>query len=238
MTQQTKPIVKGSTVKNLVLQTVGGFLFGVAALGAVIFLPAWTLDYWQGWAFIIAFMGLVMASSVYFSIKDPALIKRRKQIEPAAQKTSGGKFNIFYVYIALLAMLVLAGLDHRFGWSQVPAGICLLGDGLVVAANAIWLISKKENSYAGSAIKVYEGQKVISSGPYALVRHPNYAGDLCLVLGIPLALGSWWGLVLFAWMIPMMVWMIHDEETFLKKELAGYKEYTQKVRYRLVPWVF
>jgi protein-S-isoprenylcysteine O-methyltransferase Ste14 len=238
MPRQDQLIFKGSTAKRLIIQSVGGFLVGGAALGVVIFLPAWTVDYWQAWVFIVVFMGLVMASSAYFSITDPALIERRKQVEPAAQKSGGGKFNIFYVYIALLAMLVLAGLDHRLGWSQMPAGVSILGDGLVVAANAIWLVSKKENSFAGSAIKVYEGQKVVTSGPYAWVRHPNYAGDLCLVLGIPLALGCWWGLGIFALLIPMMVWMIHDEETFLKKELAGYEEYMQKVRYRLVPKVW
>jgi len=185
----------------------------------VVFLPAWTLVYWQAWVFIIVFMGLVMASSAYFSIKDPALIKRRKKIEPAAQKSSGGNSTSF-MYILLCCHAVLAGLDHRFGWSQVPAGICLLGDGLVVAANAIWLISKKENSYAGSAIKVYEGQKVISSGPYALVRHPNYAGDLCWCWAsrwrwVPGGAGA------FCMMIPMMVWMIHDEEMFPQEGIGG-----------------
>jgi protein-S-isoprenylcysteine O-methyltransferase Ste14 len=231
-------MVKGGRLKSVIMQSVWGFLIGMAAMGALIFLPAWTLAYWQGWVFISVFMGLVMASSVYFSMTDPALIERRKKIEPRAHKSSGRKFNIFYVYIVLLAMLVLGGLDHRFGWSQMPAGVSLLGDGLVVIANVIWLISKKENSYAGSAIKVYEGQRVISSGPYGRVRHPNYAGDMCLVLGMPLALGCWWGLGLFALLIPMMVWMIHEEEAFLKKNLEGYEEYMQKVMYRLVPRVW
>jgi protein-S-isoprenylcysteine O-methyltransferase Ste14 len=238
MTQKSITKSKGNTLKSLILPTLRGFLLGVIALGVVLFLPAWSLDYWQAWVFIIVFLGLVSASGLYFSIKDPALIERRKNIEPAAQQSSGGKFTIIYVYLALLAMLVLSTLDHRFGWSQMPASVSIIGDGLVILANIIWLYSKKENSFAGSAIKVYHGQKVITTGPYAHVRHPNYVGDLALVLGIPLALSSWWGLVIFALLIPLMVWMIHDEEKLLKKSLPGYLEYTQKVHYRLVPYLW
>jgi protein-S-isoprenylcysteine O-methyltransferase Ste14 len=238
VTQPSIAQARPYSLKRLIIQTLEGFVLGVVALGALLFLPAWTLAYWQAWVFIMVFLVPVMTSSVYFSIKDPALIERRKQLEPAAQKSSGGKFNIAYVYLALFAMLVLSALDHHFGWSLMQAPVCILGDGLVVVANGIWLLSKKENSYAGSTIKVYEGQKVITSGPYALVRHPNYVGDLFLLLGIPLALGSWWGLLIFALLIPMMVWMIHDEEIFLKVNLPGYVEYTQKVHYHLVPYLW
>ena len=238
MTQPSNILSGSVSIKSLIIPTLSGFLLGVIALGAVLFLPAWTLAYWQAWVFIIVFIGLVSLSGLYFSIKDPALIERRKNIEPAAQKSTGGKFNIIYVYLELLAMLVLCALDHHFGWSQMPAFLCIIGDGLVVLANVIWYVSKKENSFAGSAIKIYEDQKVITTGLYALVRHPNYMGDLFLVFGVPLALGSWWGLVIFALLIPMMIWMIHDEEKFLKKELPGYVEYTQNVHYRLVPYLW
>ena len=235
MTQPSNTPSGSITIKSLIIPTLRGFLLGVIALGVVLFLPAWTLAFWQAWVFIGVFMGLVSLSGLYFSIKDPTLIERRKKIEPAAQQSSGGKFNIIYVYLALLALLVLCGLDRHNGWSQMPPCVSILGDGMVVLANLIWVVSKKENSFAGSAIKIYEDQKIITSGPYALVRHPNYVGDLLLVFGAPLALGSWWGLVIFALLIPMMVWMIHDEEKFLKEKLPGYVEYTQKVHYRLVP---
>jgi protein-S-isoprenylcysteine O-methyltransferase Ste14 len=223
--------------KSLILPILKNFLLGGFALGVVLFLPAWTLDYWQAWVFIVVFLSLVTLSGVYFSIKDPALIERRKPAGRAAN-TTGRKINIASVYLAELALLVLSALDRRFGWSQAPALVCILGDGLVVLANVIWFISKKENSFAGAGIMIYEGHQCITTGPYALVRHPNYVGDLCLVLGAALALGSWWGLVVFALLVPAMVWMIFDEEKFLKKNLPGYLEYTQAVHYRLVPYLW
>ncbi len=237
MSQQSTTIVKGKTLKSLILPTMKNFFLGVIALGVVLFVPAWTLSYWQAWLFIMVFIGLVTLSGVYFSITDPALIERRKPAGRAAQ-TTGQKINIIYVYLSEFGLLVLSALDHRLGWSQMPACVSLIGIGLVVLANGIWFISKKENSFAGAGIMIYEGHKVISTGPYALVRHPNYVGDLSLVFGASLALGSWWGLVIVALMIPAMVWMIFDEEKFLKNNLPGYVEYTQKVHYRLIPYLW
>ncbi len=237
MSQQSSSIFEGKILKSLVIPTIRNFFLGVVALDIVLFLPAWTLNYWQAWIFITVFMALVTLSGVYFSIKDPALIERRKPAGRAAQ-TTGQKIDIAYVYLAEFSLLVLAALDHRFGWSRLPAYVSMIGIGLVVLANLIWFISKKENSFAGAGVMIYEGHQVISTGPYALVRHPNYVGDLCLVLGIPLSLGSGWGLVIVALMIPAMVWMIFDEERFLKKNLPGYVEYTQKVHYRLIPYIW
>jgi protein-S-isoprenylcysteine O-methyltransferase Ste14 len=130
----------------------------------------------------------------YFLVKDAALIERRKPAARAAQ-TTGQRINIAYVYLAELGLLVLSALDHRFGWSHMPAYVSVIGIGLVILANVVWFYGKKENSFAGAGIVIYEGHKVISTGPYALVRHPNYAGDLTLIFGAPLALGSWWALV-------------------------------------------
>jgi protein-S-isoprenylcysteine O-methyltransferase Ste14 len=234
MSQQSTTTVEGKTLQGLLLPTIRNFLIGVIALGVLLFLPAWTLDYWQGWTFIVVFMVLVTLSGVYFSIKDPALIERRKPAARAAQ-TTGQKITIAYVYLLEFGLLVLSALDHRLGWSHVPAYVSMIGIGLVVLANLIWFYSKKENSFAGAGVMIYEGHKVISTGPYALVRHPNYVGDLALILGIPLALGSWWGLLAFVLILPAMAWMILDEEQFLKVNLPGYLEYTHKVHYRLLP---
>ncbi len=237
MSQHATSIDKGKSLKSLIIPSIKNFLLGVIALGAVLFLSAWTLNYWQAWVFMMLFTALVTLSGVYMAIKDPALLERRKPAARAAQ-TTGQKINIAYVYLAELSLLVLSALDHRFGWSHMPVYISIIGDGLVVLANAIWLISKKENSFAGAGVMIYEGHKVISTGPYAFVRHPNYAGDLTLVLGAPLALGSWWALLIVVLMIPAMVWMIFDEEKFLKVNLPGYVEYTQKVHYHLLPYVW
>ncbi len=237
MAQLSNGIDQGKGLKRLVYPTIRNFLLGSLALGGVLFVPAGTLAYWQAWVFMAVFMVLVTLSGIYFSIKDPALIERRKPAARAAQ-TTGQKITITYVYLAELSLLVLSALDHRFGWSAMPAYVSIVGDGLVALANAIWFFSKKENGFAGAGVMIYEGHKVISTGPYAWVRHPNYVGDLILILGVPLALGSWWGQVILALLMPAMVWMIFDEERFLKENLPGYTEYTQKVHYRLVPYVW
>jgi protein-S-isoprenylcysteine O-methyltransferase Ste14 len=238
MTQQSAPAAKSNIVKTLIIPTITSFLAGVIGLGVVLFLPAWTINYWQAWVFIVVFSVLVSASGLYFSIKDPALMERRKQAGPAAEQTTGQKILITGAYICLLGVLVFSALDHHFGWSRMPAYVCIIGDGLVVLANVIWFIVQKENSFVGSTVQIFDGQKVISTGPYALVRHPKYVGDLVLIIGIPLALGSWWGLFILALSLPGLVWRILDEEKLLKKGLTGYLEYTQKVHYRLVPYIW
>ena len=238
MTQQSAVATEGKPLKKLILPALGNLLLGVIALGVVLFLPAWTLNYWQAWVFDILFMGLVTVTGVYFSIKDPALMERRKQAGPAAEQSTGQKIIISFAYLSLLGVLVFSAFDHRFGWSRMPAYVCIIGAGLVVIANLIWFYVQKENTFVGATVRIYAGQKVISTGPYALVRHPKYVGDLVLILSIPLAIGSWWGLLVLAVSIPGLAWRIFDEEKLLKKDLLGYVEYMQKVRYRLVPYLW
>jgi protein-S-isoprenylcysteine O-methyltransferase Ste14 len=238
MTQPSTTATQGNTLKKLIVSALGNLLIGVIALGVVLFLPAWTLAYWQGWVFDILFMGLVTVTGFYFSIKDPALMERRKQAGPAAEESTGQKIMITFAYISLVGVMVFSAFDHRFGWSLMPAYVSIIGAGLVVLANIIWFYVQKENTFVGATVRIFEGQKVISSGPYALVRHPKYVGDLMLILGIPLALGSWWGLLVLTVSIPGLVWRILDEEILLKKDLPGYAEYMQKVKYRLVPYVW
>jgi protein-S-isoprenylcysteine O-methyltransferase Ste14 len=225
-------------LKSLILPTMTNFIFGVIALGVVLFLPARTLNYWQAWVFILVFLALVTLTGVYFSIKDPALMERRKQAGPGAEQSTGQKIMITFAYISLLGVLVFSALDHHFGWSHMPAAVSILGDGLVVLANVIWFYVQKENTFVGATVRIFEGQKVISTGPYALVRHPKYVGDLVLIIGTSLALGSWWGLLVLALTLPALAWRILDEEALLKKDLLGYVEYTQKVHFRLVPYLW
>jgi protein-S-isoprenylcysteine O-methyltransferase Ste14 len=193
---------------KLSIQTLGTFLLGAIALGVLLFLPAWTLAYWQAWVFIVVFMASVNAIGVYLAI------------------TSS------------LGLLVFCAFDHRFAWSAVPAPVSVVGDVLVALGLLINLVVFRENTYGASTIKVEEGQKVISTGLYARVRHPMYVGILVMIMGIPLALGSWWGLAILAITTPVLAWRIIDEEKLLSNDLAGYKEYTQKVRYRLVPYLW
>jgi protein-S-isoprenylcysteine O-methyltransferase Ste14 len=225
-------------MNKFILQTLSTFLIGAIVLGILLFLPAGTLNYWQAWVFIFVFMASVSAIGVYLSLKDPALLERRKNIGPAAEQSTTQKIIISLAILGNLALLIVCGLDHRLGWSQMPGYVSLAGDVLVALGLFINLLVFRENSYGASNITVEEDQTVISTGPYALVRHPMYAGVLVMLVGVPLALGSWWGLAVLALTTPGLIWRIIDEEKVLEKDLSGYQEYEQKVRYRLVPYLW
>jgi protein-S-isoprenylcysteine O-methyltransferase Ste14 len=211
-------------MKSLIIPAIRNFLLGVIALGAVLFLLAGTLDYWQAWVFTILFMVLVTTQGIYLSIKDPELLERRKRIAPAAESTRQ-KIFIIVGLLGDFCLIVFSALDHRFGWSQMSPFGSLIGEGLVALSFLVYYFVFRENSFAASSIQTFEGQKVISTGPYARVRHPKYAGDIILIVGIPLALGSWWGLAFLLLVIPALAWRILDEEKLLKRELPGYIEY-------------
>jgi len=137
-----------------------------------------------------------------------------------------------------VALLIVPALDYRFGWSGASLPVVIVGDLLVIAGFYVVFIVYKENTFASATIEIAKDQKVVSTGPYAIVRHPMYAGGLSLMIGTPLALGSYWGLLAFAAMSPFLVWRIFDEERFLARNLPGYTEYREKVRWRLIPKVF
>jgi len=225
-------------MNKLIIPTLKSFLIGATLMGLLLFLPAWSFNYWQAWVFIIVFNISVNIIGLYLSLKDPALLERRKKFGPAAEQSPAQKIIIFVAILSTLGMLVFSAFDHRFGWSPVPVYISLAGDALVALGLMINLIVFRENSFGGSSIEVVAEQKVISTGPYALVRHPMYAGVLVMIVGVPLALDSLWGLLIIALTVPVLVFRILDEEKLLAKDLAGYQEYEQKVRYRLVPYLW
>jgi protein-S-isoprenylcysteine O-methyltransferase Ste14 len=220
---------------NLAIRTVTTAVVGLIVLAIIIFVPAGTLAYWQGWAFIAAFTISTNIIGVYLALKDPALLERRVRAGPGAETRPLQKALIALAFAGALALLVFSVLDHRLGWSFVPAWVSVLGDVLVAAGLMIDLLVFRENSYGASTIETMEGQKVISSGPYALVRHPMYVGVLVMVVGVPLALGSWWGLAFLLLNVPILMLRIVDEEAMLRQELDGYTDYMRTVRYRLVP---
>jgi protein-S-isoprenylcysteine O-methyltransferase Ste14 len=226
------------TMKSLNIRAVRSSLFGVLATAALLFLPAGTLDYWQGWVLLAVFVVGSAATTMYLAIKDPKLLERRMNLGPKAEKEKTQKIAVSFVILGFIAVLVFAAFDHRFGWSPVPPYVSLAGDALVAFGFLFTFFVLKENSYSASTVQVAEGQTVISTGPYALVRHPMYAGALVMTAGMPLALGSWWGLLAGGLMVPAFMWRLLEEEKFLKKNLAGYAEYTQKVPHRLVPYVW
>jgi protein-S-isoprenylcysteine O-methyltransferase Ste14 len=217
-------------------------LLGLFALSlciaGLLFAPAWTIHYWQAWVFLAVFFISVLAITIYLMKRDPSLLERRIYAGPTAEKQLGQKKAQSVLQLAFLVIPALSAIDHRIGWSKVPVGVVALGDFLVVLGLFIVFLVFRENTFTSAIIDIYAGQKVISTGPYAIVRHPMYAGVLLMLIGEPLALGSSWALLA---VIPLMlgiVWRLIQEEQFLLTNLPGYVDYRGRVRYRLVPLVW
>ncbi len=234
---QTTTIDKSNSLRKLLLSSLATFVIGVIVLGVLLCLLAGSFTYWRGWVLTLLFAILTTSQGIYLGIKDPELLKRRTQVAPEGESTAQ-KIFIVVGLLSTFGLFVVSAVDRRFGWSQVPVFVSVIGDALLVFSFYIYYLVFRENSYAASSIKTFERQKVISTGLYGIIRHPKYVGDLFLVVSIPLALGSWWALALIVLSIAGLVWRILDEEKLLKKDLPGYVEYTQKVRYRLVPFVW
>jgi protein-S-isoprenylcysteine O-methyltransferase Ste14 len=213
-------------------------IFGLVELvvfGAMLFLPAGTFNYWQAWVFLAAVGFTAWAPTIYVLRTNPVALQARMRGGPAAESRMVQRVVIAGLYVSLAAMVVVSVLDHRFGWSTVPTAICLAGDVLVTVGLGVVALVIIQNSYAAATVQVQAGQKVVSTGLYGLVRHPMYTGNVIMMAGIPLALGSYWGLVFVVPGLIVLAWRIRDEEKLLQRELKGYREYTQTVRYRLVP---
>jgi protein-S-isoprenylcysteine O-methyltransferase Ste14 len=207
-------------------------------MGLLVFVPAGTVHYWQAWAYLSIFTGASVLTTLYLIRHDPALLERRMKGGPTAEKQPTQKLIMLGTSVGFVGLLVVSALDARFGWSVVPLGAVLFGDALVIAGFYFISIVYRENTFTSATIEVAKDQKVIATGPYAVVRHPMYAGALLYLLGTPLALGSYWGLVVFGAVLPLLLWRLFDEERFLCRNLPGYTEYRKRVRHRLVPFVW
>ncbi|MBS4727366.1 isoprenylcysteine carboxylmethyltransferase family protein [Mycobacterium sp. SM1] len=211
---------------------------GIAAFGLMLFLPAWTFQYWQAWAFLAVFALSTWIPSIYLVRTNPAALERRMHAGPFSETRMVEKIIISAVFLLFVAMMVVSALDHRFGWSSVPTTVCLVGDVLVALGLGLAMLVVIQNSYAAANITVEAEQKVVTTGLYGIVRHPMYVGNVILMLGVPLALGSYWGLVFLIPGLAALVLRIRDEEQVLENELAGYDEYRKKVHHRLVPFIW
>jgi protein-S-isoprenylcysteine O-methyltransferase Ste14 len=223
---------------NTGLKAIASSVFGFLYLGVLLFLPAGTFDYWQAWVFIAVFTASTSGPSIYWAVKRPDVLRRRMRAGPLAEARPAQKIIFTGVYLFASAMFVVSALDHRFGWSQVPIAVVLIGNVLVAVGLGLAMLVVQQNSYAAATITVEAEQQLVSTGLYGLVRHPMYFGALIMMIGTPIALDSYWGLVVLIPSLVVLAFRILDEEKALTQELTGYVEYTHKVHHRLVPGVW
>lgn len=210
-------------------------VLGLIGFGALLFIPAGTLDYWQAWVFLGVFSAMSLLPSVYLNRIDPAALERRMHAGPKAETRPVQKAVMTGISLSFAGMLVIAGLDHRFGWSKVPTAISVIGDVLVAAGLGVAMLVVYQNRYAAATITVEDGQPLVTSGLYAVVRHPMYSASLVMMVGMALALASYWSLSAAAFGVLLLIARILDEEKLLSQKLAGYDVYAQRVRSRLIP---
>jgi protein-S-isoprenylcysteine O-methyltransferase Ste14 len=223
---------------NLKKKAFAGVCIVPLIMGIVLFGSAWSLNYWQGWVFLVLYT-ITTGQLTLWSLKnDPALLERRMKGGPTAEQRPAQRIVMWGMTTAFVGLFVVSGLDHRFGWSNLSAPFVIVGDCLLVLSFYLFNLVFRENSFAASTIRISEGQKVISTGPYGVIRHPMYFAGLLFILSIPLALGSIWSLLVVIPTFPFMGWRIADEEKMLRTELGGYSEYCEKVKYRVIPGLY
>ncbi len=225
-------------MSQLNIKAFTGMLQLAIVLGLTIFLPAWTLDYWQAWILVAIFFACTLAVTLYLMKNDPKLLERRVKAGVGAEQERSQNIIQAVAALVFIAIFVISALDHRFVWSTVPPSLIALGDILILLGFYLVFLVFKENTFASGTIEISAEQKVIATGPYALVRHPMYVAALVMLVGVPLALGSLWGLIAIVPMVMVLVARLLDEEKFLAKNLAGYSEYQGKVRHRLLPLIW
>ena len=222
----------------LYLKAIGGLAILFLVTASLLFLPARTFAYWQAWVFLAVYFSASIAISLYLITSDPALLARRMSGGPFAEKEPAQRVIMSITSLAFVGLLVLPAIGHRLRWSELSPGAALAGDVLVLLGWLGIFFVFRENSFSSATIELASDQRVISTGPYAWMRHPMYAAALVMLLGIPIALGSSWGVLIVVAMLPVLIWRLLDEERFLVRNLPGYAEYQRRVRYRLLPLIW
>ena len=223
---------------NTNIKALAGLVVLILVMAAVVFVAAGTLDYWQAWTFLVLYFASSVAITLNLMTYDPKLLQRRMSGGPWAEKEPAQKIIMSITSMGFIGLLVVPALDHRYGWSQASASTALAGDALFLLGWIVIFFVFKANTFTSATIELAPGQTVISTGPYALVRHPMYAGGLIMLVGIPLALGSLWGVLVIVAIVPALIWRLLDEEKFLARNLPGYVAYQNTVPCRLIPMVW
>lgn len=220
---------------KLLISALVKFTCGLVLVGLLIFLPAGTPAYTKGWLLMGLLFAPMLAAGFVMFFKNPDFLAKRLD---AKEKQGTQKGVVASSGLMFFAGFVVAGLDFRFGWSCVPAWVVITASVLFLAAYGLYAEVMQENAYLSRTIKVEEGQRVVDTGLYALVRHPMYMATLLLFFMIPLVLGSWYALIVFAFYPGIIIVRLKDEEDLLTRELPGYEAYKKKVRYRIIPFVW
>ena len=220
---------------KLLINALAKFACGAALVGLLIFLPAGTVCYARGWLLMgILFVPMLIAGFVMF-FKSPEFLAKRLD---AKEKQATQKGVLAFSGLMFIGGFVVAGLDFRFGWSEMPGWVVITAAALFLLAYLLYAEVMRENAYLSRTIKVEEGQTVVDTGLYGIVRHPMYSATILLFLVIPLILGSWYALIVFAFYPAIIILRLKDEEELLTRELNGYEAYKKKVKYRLIPFVW
>ena len=223
---------------NVAARTVASVVAGVTFFAVALFLPAGTFHYPQAWIFLAVFGLSTVIPSAFLAVHDPAALRRRLTVGPTAETRPAQRLAMTATVLSIVGLLVVSALDHRSGWSSVPTPVVVLGDVLVAAGLLVAQLVVVQNAYAAATIGIEEDQPVVSTGLYAVVRHPMYLGALIMLLGTPLALDSYWGTAVLLPATFALGARIVDEERLLTAELAGYGAYVGRVRHRLVPGIW
>ncbi|MFY9153198.1 MAG: isoprenylcysteine carboxylmethyltransferase family protein [Prolixibacteraceae bacterium] len=219
-------------VKKFVLKVV---LIYPVFIVLFLFLPAGSFRYWEAWLYAVVLFIPMVTTITYLAKNDPDLLERRMRLKEKEEKQ---KLIVRFFRLPFLLGFIIPGFDFRYNWSEVPTVIVLIANLLVLLGYLFVLLVFRKNTYTSRIVEVEKDQKVITTGPYAIIRHPMYAGSILLFLATPLALGSWWAFLMFGLLPVVLIFRILDEERVLKKDLPGYQEYCQKVRYRLIPFIW
>ena len=220
---------------KLLLKTLVAFLCGLLIIGVMLFVPAGTLVYHGAWLFISLLFTPILIVGVVLMIKNPELLRKRLEMK---EREKEQKSVVALSGLLLVASFIVAGLDHRFGWSHVSSVIVVIASVVLLVGYALYAEVLRENVYLSRVVEVQEGQRVIDTGLYSIVRHPMYFAVTLLDLAIPLVLGSWWALLVMSPCVLLLALRIRNEEQVLHQGLPGYTDYTERVRYRMIPWVW